>query len=493
MINDSRKNLFDFIITKEISLFSRNTLDSIKYTQELLESGVGVLFQTDNINTLMPDAELRLTIMASLAQDELRRLSERVKFGHRQAIGKGVVLGNNKIWGYTKKDGKLVVNEKEAEIVRHIFDIYVTGKGMRLVCAWLIENGYRNQMGNEFTPSTIKGVLRNPKYKGYYCGNKYNKVDYRHKQAKALDESEWVLYKNEETVPPIVTEEIWQRANDILETRSKKMALPDKSVHSNRYAYSSKIICAKHGVPFYRDMLKYKSGPKEIWRCREYTIKGTKGCTLPMVYTTELDAIVTDVYNSVISEKTEIISKTIALYDEVSKNSTVGADILRIKVEMDSIAAKKDKLLDLIMKELISDDDFKQRNSSLDKEHKRLAVRLSELEAADRKNQNMCDMVKSLQEAIETELEFKEGFSSYIVDYFIDRIIVHNTENKKIIKLSVYLKVVDKEHEYTVDRSSGESSILLHNTEIIGEDTILVTCDFPVRGKKHGFIKSFIK
>ena len=114
MIDDARAGNFDFVITKEISRFSRNTLDSIQYTQELLKCGVGVFFQSDNINTLMPDAELRLTIMSSIAQDEVRKISERVKFGFKRAIENGVVLGSNRIWGYTKQDGKLVIDEKEA-------------------------------------------------------------------------------------------------------------------------------------------------------------------------------------------------------------------------------------------------------------------------------------------------------------------------------------------------------------------------------------------
>ena len=100
MIQDAQLGHFDFIVTKEISRFSRSTLDSIQYTQELLQCGVGVLFESDNINTLMPDAELRLTIMSSIAQDEVRKTSERVKFGFKRAIENGVVLGNDRIWGY---------------------------------------------------------------------------------------------------------------------------------------------------------------------------------------------------------------------------------------------------------------------------------------------------------------------------------------------------------------------------------------------------------
>ena len=103
MIRDAKAGRFDFIITKEISRFSRSTLDSIQYTQELLEHDVGVLFQNDNINTMDPDSEFRLTIMAGVAQDEVRKLSERLKFGFNQAIKNGHVLGNDKLWGLRQK------------------------------------------------------------------------------------------------------------------------------------------------------------------------------------------------------------------------------------------------------------------------------------------------------------------------------------------------------------------------------------------------------
>ena len=115
MIEDAKRGMFDFIITEEISRFSRNTLDSIQYTQELLDNNVGVLFQNDNINTLDSDSEFRLIVMAGVAQDEVRKLSERLKFGFRQSIKNGHVLGNNRLWGYDKKDCKLTINGQLAE------------------------------------------------------------------------------------------------------------------------------------------------------------------------------------------------------------------------------------------------------------------------------------------------------------------------------------------------------------------------------------------
>jgi DNA invertase Pin-like site-specific DNA recombinase len=107
MVEDANQGLFDLILTKEISRFSRSTLDSIKYTQDLLSCGVGVLFQSDNINTILPDSELRLTIMASVAQEEVRKLSERVRFGMKRSIEKNRALGNSAIWGTTSRTASL--------------------------------------------------------------------------------------------------------------------------------------------------------------------------------------------------------------------------------------------------------------------------------------------------------------------------------------------------------------------------------------------------
>ena len=126
MVDDSAQDMFDLVITKEISRFARNTLDSIQYTRELLLNGVGVYFQNDNINTFDEDSELRLSIMSSIAQDELRKLSSRVKFGHQQAIKKNVVLGNSLIFGYRKDNKRLVIDEDEAPMVRELFELYAT-------------------------------------------------------------------------------------------------------------------------------------------------------------------------------------------------------------------------------------------------------------------------------------------------------------------------------------------------------------------------------
>lgn len=151
MIADAKAGRFDFIITKEISRFSRSTLDSIQYTQELLEHDVGVFFQNDNINTLDSDSEFRLVVMAGVAQDEVRKLSDRLKFGFRQAIKNGHVLGNDKLWGYDKKDCVLTINEEEVRVVRRIFDFYVNQQiGNRHISQTLYDEEFTSERA---TPS----------------------------------------------------------------------------------------------------------------------------------------------------------------------------------------------------------------------------------------------------------------------------------------------------------------------------------------------------
>ena len=251
MIEDAAEGQFDLIITKEISRFARNTLDSIRYTRQLLSYGVGVFFQNDNINTFDEDAELRLSIMSSIAQDELRKLSSRVKFGHQQAIKSSVVLGNSRIFGYTKADGKLAIDETEAPMVRELFELYATGEySMKQLETLFWEKGYRNHNGKKIAHTTMSNIISNPKYKGYYVGNKVKVVDMFTKKQKFLPPEEWVMFKDEtgEIVPAIVSEEIWDAANAVLKKRSEDVKAR-QGVCNHANLLTGKLWCTECGQP----------------------------------------------------------------------------------------------------------------------------------------------------------------------------------------------------------------------------------------------------
>ncbi len=458
MIDDSRLDKFDLIITKEISRFSRNTLDSIKYTQELFKNGVGVVFQSDNINTLMPDAELRLTIMSSIAQDEVRKISERVKFGFKRAIENGVVLGNSRIWGYIKQEGKLVIEPKEAEVVKKIFELYAIEKiGIRGIAAILNESGVKNTKGNNLSFSTIKNILVNPKYKGYYCGNKSHKYDYRSNERKIFEQADWVMYKDEENVPAIVSEELWQKANDILEMRSKKQASDNPSSYSNKYKYSCKIVCGEHKTYYYRALYKYKTGDRELWQCKLYAEKGKAGCTSPVVYTSEIDEIMRDAYSQIVKDKADIINELVKMYSSIATTSDTMQDIAKLQTQINEILIKKDKLLDLSINGALSDSEFKKRNNAFNDEITKAEIKIANLKQEHEKNKEVSKTVEKLRQVIASELDFNDGFDASIVDALLDRIEVYKTEEKRKIKLKVYFKVLDGEKNYVISRINKTS------------------------------------
>ena len=442
MIRDAKAGFFDFIITKEISRFSRSTLDSIMYTQELLEHNVGVFFQNDNINTLDSDSDFRLVVMAGVAQDEIRKLSERLKFGFHQAIKNGRVLGNDRLYGYDKRDCVLTVNEAEAEIVRAVFDLYANhGLGVRKISQRLSEMGYTSREGNAFNQLTIRHMLENPKYKGWYCGNKTQSIDYRTKKKAFLDESEWVMYPDP-TIPVIVPEALWDRANAIYRERSRQMKEhANGASYHNRYPYSGKIICEEHGTTFHRHILKSSKGDREVWQCRVYRAKGRSACAAPQIRSEELDRIMAEIFTQMMRDKDTIINALLSVLKSVPQEVDYSRARQRVEEEMAAIAAKKDRLLDLNMDGAISNSEFKNRNDAFNTQLRTLETQLATIRAEEqRQKENTLDVDK-IRAALEKELSFEDGINSGLVATILDKVIVKKESTKEEIHLDIFLKL----------------------------------------------------
>ena len=441
MIADTKAGRFDFIITKEISRFSRSTLDSIQYTQELLEHDVGVLFQNDNINTLDSDSEFRLVVMAGVAQDEVRKLSERLKFGFRQAIKNGHVLGNDKLWGYDKKDCVLTINEEEAQVVRRIFDLYANQQmGIRRISQTLYDEGFTSRKGNTFNVLTIRHILCNPKYKGWYCANKSQTVDYRSKRKVFLDESEWVMYPDP-SIPAIVSEELWDRANALYKRRSQQMMSHQSAAEfHNRYPYSGKIICEEHGTSFHRQVLRSSKGEKEVWQCRVYRNRGRVACSAPQLRTTELDQIMAQIFDQLTQNKQAIIDAVVTVLQSVPDEHDYAQDIRHIEEDLSSIQAKKDRLLEMSIEGVISTAEFKQRNDGFNEQAKVLEERLAVLQSEAEKGQQTTAQLQEIRSALEEELTFQNSVNSAVVTTILDKIIVKKGSTKEELHLEIHLK-----------------------------------------------------
>ena len=316
MVEDGRAGLFDLIITKEITRFARNTLDSIQYTRELLNAGVGVFFQNDNINTLDEDSELRLTIMSGIAQDELRKLSSRVKFGHQQAIKNSVVLGNSRIFGYRKDGGRLAIDEDEAPMVRELFELYATGEySMKQIETLFWEKGFRNHNGKKIAHTTMSGVISNPKYKGYYVGNKVKVIDLFTKKQKFLPPEEWVMFKDEtgEIVPAIVSEELWDEANAVLKKRSEDVK-GRQGICNHANLLTGKLYCTHCGAAYYRrDSVDRAGNRNSKWVCSGKIKNGADSCPSFPIYEEELKPLLLEVFRETEDDAESLIEEYIEM------------------------------------------------------------------------------------------------------------------------------------------------------------------------------------
>ena len=457
MIQDAKDGRFDFIITKEISRFSRSTLDSIQYTQELLEHDVGVLFQNDNINTLDPDSEFRLVVMAGVAQDEVRKLSERLKFGFRQAIKNGHVLGNDRLWGYDKSGCVLTVNETEAQVVRRIFDLYANQQlGIRRISQILFDEGFTSRQGNVFNVLTIRHILCNPKYKGWYCGSKSQTVDYRSKRKVFLDESEWVMYPDP-SVPAIVSEELWDRANALYKTRSKQMqAHASGADFHNRYPYSGKIICEEHGTSYHRQLYKTQMGSQEVWQCRVYRDRGRAGCCSPQLWTSDLNQIMARIFEGLVQDKEAVINAVMKVIEAVPNERDFRRESVRIEEELQSLEQKKDRLLDLSISGAINTAEFKKRNDGFNDQMQRLELQLAEMRQEEEKSRITQAQMQEIRTALERKLSFENGVDAALVTTILNHIVVKKGSTRERVELEIFLKFGDPQRVIFSHRKTSD-------------------------------------
>ena len=489
MIRDAKAGMFDFIITKEISRFSRSTLDSIKYTQELLDYNVGVFFQNDNINTLDTDSEFRLVIMAGVAQDEIRKLSERLKFGFRQAIKNGHVLGNDKLYGYDKKDCVLTVNEEEAEIIRIIFDLYGNQRlGTRTISKRLMELGYTSREGNAFNTLTIRHILENPKYKGWYCGNKSQSVDYRTKRNILLDESEWVTYPDS-SIPAIVPEELWNRANALYKRRREEMKSHSSGLSfHNRYPYSAKIYCEEHGTTFHRQVIQTKKGQQEVWQCKVYRSHGRAACSAPQIRSSDLDVILSDIFKKLVRDKEKIIDSLVTVLTNIPKEVDYGKLRCQVENEMDDLERKKNRLLDLSIAGALTVEEFKERNDAFNAQILECQGKLTAIRQEE-ENQSSEELdIPAIRRALDEALRFTGEIDTALVATILDKVVVKKESTKDNIYLDIFLKLGSTyEAVYTpLKHTAGITSLKPDNARgdflRRTEETILSVCFGQIAG-----------
>ncbi len=477
MIECAKHGDFDLIITKEISRFARNTLDSIYYTRDLKKHGVGVIFLNDNINTLDGDAELRLAIMSSIAQEESRKTSERVKWGQKRQMEQGVVFGRSML-GYDVKDGKMTINEEGAEIVRLIFHKFVyEGKGTHVIARELREDGIRPMRVKEWSNTVILRMIRNEKY----CGDLVQKKTYTpdflsHEKKYNRGQEEFVIIKDHHE--PIISRELFDEANRILDAKS--LSQEGKAKHSNRYPFSGKIKCGCCGASYVARYKTRKDGSRyKAWRCQEAAKHGSLhtdkagnhvGCTGITIRNEDAIHIMYLVTQNLKYERDKIAHNLVSIIQSIIAMDTSSTDTEKIKNQIQVIEDRRAKLLDIYMSGDISKEEFTAARAKCDAETEELQ---SVIESIDKQREMVLQQQELVQEITETILELVRGveYDDEFYRQILDKMVIVDKDH-----IDVYLNLLPLKWSYTVAKASKS---LIGASENISEPSVPTSVRIP--------------
>ena len=449
MIACAKNGDFDLIITKEISRFARNTLDSIYYTRDLKKHGVGVIFMNDNINTLDGDAELRLAIMSSIAQEESRRISERVKWGQKRQMEQGVVFGRSML-GYDVRSGKMTVNEEGAKAVRLIFHKFVTeGKGTHVIARELLEEGIHPMRVKEWSNTVILRIIRNEKY----CGDLVQKKTYTpdflsHEKKYNQGQEEFVIIKDHHE--PIISRELFDKANRILDAKS--LSQEGKAKHSNRYLFSGKIKCGCCGSSYVARYKTRQNGSRyQAWRCNEAVKHGKPhinkagnqvGCTGLSIRNEDAVHIMYLVTKSLKYDKEKITNNLISIIKSIITADATSIDVIKLKAQIKSAHDKRTKLIDIYLSGEITKEEFSEARSKCDAEIAELGAVMNSADRQQEMKQQQ-QLIRRMSEAI-NEIVGGTPYEDVFYKHILDKMVVIDKDN-----IDVYLNSLSMKWSYT--------------------------------------------
>ncbi|MBO4411521.1 MAG: recombinase family protein [Oscillospiraceae bacterium] len=394
MLEDARAGKFDLIVTREVCRFARNTVDTLVTTRELKNIGIEVYFVEDNIWTLDGDGELRLTIMATLAQEESRKVSERVKAGQQISREKGTIYGAGNILGYDRVDGTYVINPEQAETIRMMFDLYVNeGLGGMKIASELTRRGRLNASGiNRWTTSYVMRALANPTYTGTMAYGKSYRNNYLEQKRINNHNPDTYMYVKCD-FEPIISEELFNKCKAIRESRTSG-SLTD--------AIAARKGERRHGMPQSADLWcnKLRCGcgsrcRKNVWYNNKKSVSPTVSygyecysqinngsahkrvkagvssegyCGFPMIAGWKLGIMSQRIMESIWSDRKGAIELACDLINECQREETKKTLVTPFdpSAEIERLKKKRSKLIDLYAEDCISKSDFEEQRQKID-------------------------------------------------------------------------------------------------------------------------------
>lgn len=441
MIEDAKQGEFDLIVTREVCRFARNTVDTLVMTRQLKNYGVEVYFVEDNIWTMDGDGELRLTIMATLAQEESRKISERVRAGQKISRDNGVLYGSGNIIGYDRVDGTYVINEEQAETVQMIFDLYLEGLGETKICKELCRRQRKDGHGNvSWSVSKISRILRNATYMGYKCYLKSYSNNYlEQKRIKNLDESTYLYVKGD--FEPIISEEVFKRCEEIRKSRTTKMIVNKGERTYGKKAsqdvWLRKLRCAC-GSTFRKNKWRTNQRGDTVfgYQCYNQVNNGSKSfrekngldtegyCGIRMIGDWKLDLMAKKIFETIWTDRKSAVIEAYKLLQECyqSDSNKNTATISAIQGKLSRATARMDNLIAMRADGEISKEQFQGLHKKAETEIAALNEELDRLNITSDETVQSLDM-EAIKKALDEVMDFSEPkISENIIDKFVSRI-----------------------------------------------------------------------
>ena len=443
MMQDASKNKFDLIVTREVSRFARNTVDTLQQTRILRREGVEVYFTEDNIWTMNDeDGELRLTIMATLAQNESKKTSVRVKAGQMISFKNGVLYGNGNILGYDRIGKEYVVNELQARTVRRIFDLYLDGNGVRKIQFVLEKEGHLTATGlTKWQPGNISRILRNPFYCGTIVYRKQFVPDFlEQKKINNFGEVDKVIVEGRHT--PIVTKEQFEKVQQILSSKSESVhnkGCRGKKISKDVWCRKMKCECGSS----YNRVTWHKSseGPQYAYQCYSQIRTGTfktrerKGlstegiCVTKMVPRWKLEVMADIIFQKFWNDREGVLAIANEMLDNCYENEHDNEVLDRkrdLEDKMELWNRKYNNLLDMRMAGEIEKDRYDEKREQILKEQQHLKKQLEIIGGETGLSDDIyMDKVEILKYGLEQNFNFStRHIPEEVIDAFIKEIIV---------------------------------------------------------------------
>lgn len=447
LCEDIESNKFDIIVVKSQDRLMRNTKEWYIFVDKLVTNNKKLFFYIEN-KFYTPDDALITGIKAILAEEYSRELSKKINNAHRnrQRNGSNVVI-TSATWGYDKVNKEIVINEEEAKIVRLIFEMYASGLGSRSISKKLTNMGIYNRKGGYFADGVIRGIVRNPIYKGTVVMNKYH-YDFNSKRSIKTDESEWIAHEN--IVPAIVSNELWDKANKTMNRNLSDLGVANEAfkkrigVNRGQYDLSGKIMCGECGNVYWRKFRRIKAGIVIDWSCSEYISKGRRtavdkrsftktkvtkekdcGCDNITINEEKLYDGIKDIAINMFNDDSKIhMQNAVNILLKTVGNDNTTTNIYAIDGEIDKVKKQKDFILDKLLDGVITDEDYKRKDSYLEN---KLSELKSEKLSIENKMKSFTDKQERIKMLIAKINDYKtEDIDKDSIMEFIDKIIVYN-------------------------------------------------------------------